>query len=208
MAILELPHHRSPLASALAAKPFVLASGSPRRKDLLEQIGIEPEVYPSDVDESLTMEVPAVEKAVCQLANLKAAEVAQHVSSGFILAADTTVVTADEVMGKPRDIADARRMLIKLSGDTHYVVTGVCLMRKPDTVSLTASCRTKVTFCKLHPQEVEAYLRHQEVMDKAGAYGIQEAAGMFIEHLEGSYSNVVGLPLHVVRDLVYRISGQ
>lgn len=202
---MQLPHHASPIAHLLEGVPFILASASPRRADLLRQIGIEADIYPSNIDEEMAIQSRAVEKAVIQLASMKAAHVAQRVDAGFILAADTVVVAQDEVMGKPEDAADARRMLVKLSGDSHYVVTGVCLMRNPQAISLTGAARTKVTFSKLHPLEIENYLRNHEFMDKAGAYGIQEAPAVFVEQVEGCYNNVVGLPLNLVRSLVVRI---
>jgi septum formation protein len=191
-------HYRCPLFHLLRQRPVYLASSSPRRRALLQQIGIEPDVFPAQIEEYLDPKFPP-EQQVCQLANMKAAFVLERISAGIVVAADTVVLCEGEMMGKPRSEADARRMLIKLSGENHIVLTGVCVAAKPENRSLSGAARTKVTFETLTSGEIEHYMAVGKVLDKAGAYGIQDIAGMFVSRLEGSYSSVVGLPLELVR---------
>ena len=187
---------------------MILASASPRRHELLCRAGFTLSIEPADVDETpLPHETPLA--LVERLATSKAqATLAAHGSldpGEALLAADTIVWTGDDVLGKPKDDADARRMLGELSGATHHVSTGVCLMvgREGET-PLTRSFveTTTVTFFELSPTEIDAYVATGEPRDKAGAYGIQNRARAFVSRLEGDYSNVVGLPVaRVVREL-------
>jgi nucleoside triphosphate pyrophosphatase len=184
-------------------KPTViLASGSPRRRALLEQIGISFSLDPADVDEHMlpgeTPEVYAVRVALD-----KARAASQRVKAGIVIAADTIVVVGDTVLGKPVDAADARRMLNLLSGREHEVVTGLAVM---DAASRRSSVRTSVTkvfFRKLSEREISAYVATGEPLDKAGAYGIQERGALLVERIEGCYSNVVGLPLSLLGEMLY-----
>jgi septum formation protein len=177
---------------------LVLASRSPRRAELLAAAGIEFIVRAADVDETpLDGENPreyvvriAVEKAYAVPAN----------DGEIILAADTTVVFGNEIMGKPKDAADAARMLRALAGNRHEVITAICLRRGDCVVRDIAT--TSVWFAPLGDSEIAHYVASGEPMDKAGAYGIQGLASKFIDRIEGSYTNVVGLPVAMVyRDL-------
>jgi septum formation protein len=189
---------------------LILASASPRRQELLRNAGISFIVEPTDIPEVPTPgEKPRdfVERLACE----KARVIAQHHRHDLILGADTTVVVGDQILNKPADGADAARMLGMLSGRTHRVITGVCLIG-PEDLQLktenrelrTESVRsetTSVTFEKLSDKEIEFYIRTGEPMDKAGAYGIQGIASRWISRIAGDYFNVVGLPVA----LVYRM---
>lgn len=172
---------------------LVLASASPRRRELLEQIGVAFTVSVADIDETpRTGEAPA--DYVARMAREKAAAVAGAVSPGSaVLAADTTVVIDDDVLGKPRDHLDGLAMLARLSGRTHEVLTAVCLCDDGGQEEVLVT--TRVTFATLDRALCEAYLATGEPRDKAGAYGIQGLGAVLVESIEGSYSNVVGLPL-------------
>jgi septum formation protein len=183
---------------------LILASGSPRRRELLTQAGYRFAVQPSSIPESLRPGEDAIRFAT-RLAREKAEAVfARHPPSAapaMVLGADTVVVCDEEVMGKPADAADAQRMLLLLSGRTHQVVTGVAVVWGPDSAEVAAEM-TQVTMCTLSPQEVAAYVATGEPMDKAGAYAIQGYAGRWISRIHGCYFNVVGLPLALVASLL------
>ncbi len=172
---------------------LVLASGSPRRSELLRAAGIDFTVRVADVDEKvLPNELPR--DYVVRLSREKAQAVAAD--GEIVLGADTTVVVLNEIIGKPVDAKDAERMLRLLSGKWHEVLTGVSLVNDGKTTSDVAV--TRVKFAKLSDEEIGWYVASGEPMDKAGAYGIQGHASRFIERIEGSYSNVVGLPVQMV----------
>ena len=187
----------------------LLASASPRRLDLLRQIGIEPVVEPADVDESLdgTLDVAA---AVAGLAATKALAVAQRHrgESVLVLGADTLVVVDGEALGKPVDEADARAMLGRLSGREHQVMTGVAIIDAASGNDVGGVAVTTVRFRGLTPAEIAAYVATGEPLDKAGAYGIQGGAAAFVESLDGDRSNVVGLPLPLVQRLLAKVHPQ
>lgn len=178
----------------------VLASASPRRKELLQRAGIAFEVLPATGEEIITGENPR--EVVMELAFKKAKEVAGKLAAKdggelLILGADTVVTYDGAVLGKPRDEADAVRMLSVLSGSTHSVFTGVALIyqaRGTERV-LNFYQETRVTMYPMSPGEIQAYVRSGEPMDKAGAYGIQGRGTVFIEKIAGDYNNVVGLPM-------------
>lgn len=176
--------------------PIVLASASPRRKELLEQIGLDFIVFPADVDESIRWEEPV--RAVRELACRKARAVAREfLQDARILGADTIVVHNGKVMGKPADREEAIHMLSSLQGDTHSVYTGVCAIEKIGK-SMQEIVFTEETKVSVHPMEMwemEAYADTLEPMDKAGAYGIQGAFAKYIRCIHGDYNNVVGLPV-------------
>ena len=183
---------------------LILASASPRRRELLTQAGYRFEVQPSSVVESLRPGEDAIRFAT-RLAREKAAEVfARNQPSAapmMVLGADTVVVCDGEVMGKPADAAAATRMLLLLSGCTHQVVTGVAVAWASGSAEVAAEV-THVTMCTLSPQEVADYVAGGEPMDKAGAYAIQGYAGRWIPRIHGCYFNVVGLPLALVTSLL------
>ena len=177
---------------------IILASASPRRRELLEGLGVKPEICPAQGEENVD---PALspEETVKALALQKALEV-QSRREGLILAADTVVELDGEILGKPKDRQDAIRMLRGLSGRAHSVYTGVALLRNGQR--RVAAERTQVFFRALSEREILAYVDSGEPMDKAGAYGIQGLASLFVERLEGDYFNVMGLPLCLVGRLL------
>src|SRR5467141_4112233 len=176
---------------------LILASSSSRRAELLRDAGIAFEVCAPRVDEARHPDETA-EKMVARLAEAKARAVAGLVGEGkpaIIIGADTSVELDGEIFGKPRDAADAREILSHLSGCTHSVITGICVLRLPDGVTRSAVERTAVTFAPLDPSEIEAYVTSGEPFDKAGGYAIQGRAGRYIPRIDGCYFNVVGLSL-------------
>ena len=183
---------------------LILASASPRRRELLAQAGYLFEVQASSVDESRRSGEDGIRFAT-RLAREKAQEVfALRQSSGdptLVLGADTVVVCDGEILGKPADAADATRMLLLLSGRTHQVVTGVAVVWGSGSAEVAAEM-TQVTMHTLSPQEVADYVAGGEPMDKAGAYAIQGYAGRWIPRIHGCYFNVVGLPLALVTSLL------
>lgn len=182
---------------------LILASASPRRAELLHAARIDFDVMPAHVDESvLPGEGPVGH--VTRLAEAKALTVKEQAGGERpILAADTVVVVDDRILGKPAGEHDARRMLRLLSGRTHEVITGVCLACPAGDV-LLEHATTTVEFCPLTNAEVDAYVASGEPADKAGAYAIQGLASRFITRVDGSYTNVVGLPVALVYDLCKR----
>jgi len=176
---------------------LILASGSPRRAELLKDAGQDFEIMVPQIDEApLPGEAPAA--FVCRTAREKAEAVTAP--DAVILAADTAVVEGERILGKPVDAEDASAMLRSLSGRTHEVMTGVCLRSPAQTVCF--HIETRVTFRTLSEQEIADYVAGGEPMDKAGAYAIQGGAAKMIRRVEGSYSNVVGLPLcEVIEEL-------
>jgi nucleoside triphosphate pyrophosphatase len=201
------------------ANMLILASASPRRRELLTQAGFIFQVYPADIAEDPQPdEEPAAyvtrlarEKAQTVFARLAAAEAAGSAggaaasSNLVVLGADTTVTLDNRILGKPEDAADAARMLRLLSGRTHRVVTGVAVVTAESTQ--VASEGTAVRFLTLSDAEIEAYVATGEPMDKAGAYGIQGRAARWIPRIEGCYFNVVGLPLALVSSLLQGCKG-
>lgn len=174
---------------------FVLASKSPRRKELLKNIGISAEIVPASIDESsVTYRSP--QELVTRLAFLKATDVARSFGKNtYVIGADTVVSLDGKIFGKPRDIEDARRMLAALSGKTHSVYTGYCVVCPKSGAAVSKYEETKVTFRPMSEDEINAYIKTREPMDKAGAYGIQGKGSIFVEKIEGDYFNVVGLPV-------------
>ena len=179
---------------------LILASCSPRRSELLKLASIPFEQVPPEVDE--TCPFPA-DQAVTFLSARKAEAVGKLYPDRFILAADTLVALNGVSLGKPSDEADAVNMLSMLSGRTHQVFTGVSV-RSPSGDIFTETDRSDVTFCPLSEEEILAYVRSGEPMDKAGAYAVQGRASLWITRLEGSYSSVIGLPLYLVRCLLQK----
>ncbi|MDZ4701206.1 MAG: Maf family protein [Rhodothermales bacterium] len=176
--------------------PFVLASTSPRRRQLLEQLGLTFNRAAPDVDESFhsSLAPPAI---VESLAERKATAVAHQFPDALVLAADTIVVLDGEILNKPATPDEAVDMLGRLSGRTHVVYTGIALAHAPSGRRIEAHEATRVTFATLNEREIAAYVATGSPMDKAGAYGIQDDRGaLFVSGIEGDYYTVVGLPLH------------
>lgn len=188
---------------------MILASQSPRRRELLSDAGFDLKIVPADIDESRREDETPVE-LVARLATQKAESVRGSLdhgpADGLLVAADTIVWMGDEALGKPADPADAVRMLRELSGRTHHVSTGVCAMRLGADASPIATTSfvetTDVTFWELSDAEIVAYVETGEPLDKAGAYGIQGAGRLLVREISGDYANVVGLPVsRLVREL-------
>ena len=179
-------------------KMFILASKSPRRTELLQTAGCRFRTVVSDAEEYGGDAADPKELAVLN-ARLKAAAVAKDFPGEFVLGADTIVALNGHIHYKPKDAADARQMLRTLSGNTHEVITGIAFVR--DEEFFTAAEVTKVTFDDMTDEEIAAYVATGEPMDKSGSYALQGGAGIFIKKIDGSYSNVVGLPLNAVKKL-------
>jgi len=185
----------------LENKPaLILASSSPRRQELLREAGVTFQAHAPHINEDQIPGEPPAEYAL-RLSREKAQAVAQRYPQSYVLGADTIVVVDGEVLGKPRDRADAVRMLRQLSARAHQVTTAVSLVQ-PSGDTDTRSCTTQVYFRKLTEDEIQEYVAGGEPMDKAGAYAIQGGASRWADRIVGEFSNVVGLPLSVVTDML------
>ena len=192
----------------LGNRKLILASGSPRRRELMEKLRTSFEVEVSDVDEAIPGDIPT-EDAAKYLSGVKAAAVYElHKSEDVIVVgADTIVVYDGVIYGKPKDEADAYRMLKKLSGRTHLVITGVTVIAGASGRErrLSFSNITRVTFYELSDEEIRDYIATGEPSDKAGAYGIQEQGALLVKHIEGDFYSVMGLPIaelaHALQDI-------
>lgn len=180
-------------------REIILASGSPRRKELLAQIGIAFQVIKSNAEEKITKTAP--EEIVKDLSCQKGSDVAAGIEEGIILGADTIVCLDHEIMGKPKDRADAYQMLERLQGRSHSVFTGVTLIKKEagqETEVRSFAVETKVHVHEMSKEEIETYLDTGDPFDKAGSYGIQGPFAAYVDGIEGDYNNVVGLPIAAV----------
>lgn len=187
---------------------IILASGSPRRKKLLEQIGIEPVICPSGVDEDTDVTSPRalVEELSCR----KCLDIAEKTEDGIIVGADTVVAIDDEILGKPKDAEDAKHMLERIQGKTHHVYTGVTIARREAgrlADKVTFSEKTEVHVAGMTDGEIDDYIATGEPLDKAGAYGAQGGFAKFIEGFNGDYCNVVGLPVAALYKNLKKITG-
>jgi septum formation protein len=188
-------------------RPLVLASQSPRRQALLAEAGIAFEAVAPKYEEPATPGRHASPAAVAEsLSYFKAASLADDYPDRIILGADTVVAVGDEIFGKPENVADARRILSALLGATQQVITGVTLLHRDGQRRFTCHDVTHVTMRRMSDEEFEAYLAGGDWEGKAGAYGIQGAADRFIERCEGSYTNVVGLPVELVTRMLAKFS--
>lgn len=183
---------------------LILASGSPRRRELLHQIGIDPEVIPPNLsEESFTEDDPVMLVQALAAAKAKAVRFATPgASQRWILAADTVVAVAGQILGKPADRAHAAGMIRELSGRTHSVVTGLAIWPPGAATPTPGVAQTSVSFANLTTLEIERYLDTNDWEDVAGAYRIQGRAALYIDRISGSYSNVVGLPIHLVYSIL------
>jgi septum formation protein len=194
---------------------IILASSSPRRAEILREAGIAFEIRATRIDESPLPGEPA-QAMVARLAEAKARAAAARMHADecdcIVVGADTAVELGGEILGKPRDSAEAREMLSKLSGRTHDVHTGIFLLQLPSHVTRSAVENSAVTFSRLSEKEIDAYVASGEPMGKAGAYAIQGLAGRYIPRIEGCYFNIVGLPLAMLyvllRELGWKNEGQ
>ena len=184
---------------------IILASASPRRRELMANMGLDFRVVVSEADEeSVDSSVPPG-IYVQELALLKAAAVAKTVidnKDAVIISADTIVVKDGKILGKPQDKEDAKRMLRLLSGSSHNVYTGFCVMRLSDAFTVCKDVSTEVVFRELDDEKIDRYIRTDECMDKAGSYGIQGLGAMLVSHIVGDYFNVVGLPVSELADVL------
>jgi len=181
---------------------IILASSSPRRLEILNKHGVEPVILPQDTDESLPEGIGMTE-AVEMLAAAKTRACYDSVKddpaySGFVILGADTIVWKDEIMGKPVDKADAWRMLDKIRGTFHYVVTGVCLIDVSSGSETVMNDVTTVHCVNYSDEDIEDYISREEPYDKAGSYAIQGYFGRYIDHIDGDYENVVGLPFHII----------
>lgn len=177
---------------------IVLASASPRRKELLLQIGIVPEIVVSHVEEKVTSDIPS--EVVMELASQKAMDVAQIMEAGTLVIGSDTVVAIDgKILGKPKSHEEAHEMIAELAGRTHQVYTGVCLIWKgtgpQEDKTVTFFDETDVEVCEMSEKEIHEYAMSAEPMDKAGSYAVQGFFARYIRSLRGSYANVMGLPV-------------
>src|SRR5580704_15478271 len=190
---------------------LILASSSPRRAEILRQAGIAFEICAAEIDETVLPGETALEM-VARLAEAKARAITAQMDAAIreciIVGADTTVELDGEILGKPRDTANAREMLARLSGRTHHVLTGIFLLRLPGNATRAAVEKTAVTFAPLSETEIDAYVASGEPLGKAGAYAIQGLAGRYIPKIEGCYFNVVGLPLARLYTLLRELGWQ
>ncbi len=190
---------------------FILASNSPRRREILAMLGMDFEVIVSDCDENIGVEMPP-DALVCELAGRKAEAVANklHIEGDYIvLGSDTVVFDGVRVLGKPKDANDAYNTLMSLSDREHSVFTGIALTGRigGQKIAVCEAEETKVVFAKLGEGEVRYYVDTGEPMDKAGSYGIQGFGGIFVSELHGDYYNVVGLPISLMRKMLARDFG-
>ncbi|MBO5569741.1 MAG: septum formation inhibitor Maf [Clostridia bacterium] len=174
--------------------PIVLASGSPRRKEILQQMGYSFTVNTSNTKESIDGEP---EEMVLHLSEEKARAVASQYDNALVLGADTIVAIEDRILGKPHNEKQAAEMMHLLSGKWHSVYTGVCVINTRTKTMVKQAVQTRVHFLPLEEEAIYDYIKTAEPYDKAGGYALQGAAGVFIDKIEGSYSNVIGLPMHV-----------
>ena len=189
---------------------IILASASPRRREILEKHGIEPVVMPTDADEFLregigmtdAVRILAERKARACYTNIRHDKDLLNKYHDHVIIGSDTIVYKDEIMGKPEDEADAFRMLDSIRGTSHYVVTGVCLIDVSSGDSAVISDTTTV-WCKDYSDEdINDYISREEPYDKAGSYAIQGYFGRYIDHIDGDYENVVGLPYHRIKDVL------
>jgi septum formation protein len=195
------------LKSPLSQKfPYIiLASQSPRRAELLRQIGIEFKIRPGEIEEPGIVDRSSAD-AVKDIALTKARAVAKTVDKGLVIAADTTVVIDRQAIGKPENDAHAIEILRRLSGNVHEVITGVALIDLDRACEMVWAEKTTVYFRRLRESEILDYVRSGDASDKAGAYGIQGGAAAFVERVEGCYFNVVGLPLASLVERLWQLA--
>jgi septum formation protein len=182
-------------------KPIILASASPRRFELMRQIGIDPMVITSEINENWDGKINGRELAI-KLALKKAQACANKVKEGIIISADTVVMKGNQIFGKPKDLNQAVEMLSSLRGTSHSVITGVAVLELPGRKLALDYEETEVFFRSLTDEEIRSYINWGESLDKAGAYGIQGKGALLVEKISGDYFNVVGLPLQKLNKML------
>jgi len=180
-------------------KTIILASASPRRKELLEKIGLRFEVEPSNYEEDMHSGLEPHEFAQ-KISLEKAKAVASKHENAIVIAADTFIVFGGQILGKPHTEKEARKMLEAISGESHSVITGFSIIDTGKNKTLSKSVETKIYIRKLTSAEIDAYVKSKEPLDKAGAYAIQGLGAVFVEKIEGDYFNVIGLPLSALTE--------
>lgn len=180
---------------------LILASGSPRRIELLKMLGCKFQIISSKDEERINPRLSPIQNAK-RLSRLKALSVASKISEGIVIAADTMVVLGKKILGKPKNKKEAQEMLEKLSGKEHRVITGVAIVNVKTKKIMQDVVITKVKFRKLNKNLIERYIASGEPLDKAGAYGIQGKGALLVESIKGDYFNVVGLPLSALNQLL------
>ena len=180
-------------------RKIILASASPRRKELLEKIGLKFEVEPSNYAEDMHSRL-SPDKLARAISLEKARAVARKHKNAIVIAADTFIVFRGKIMGKPNTEAEARKMLMALRGKSHSVITGFTILDTEENKVLTKSVETVIHIKKLTPKEIDAYVKSKEPLDKAGAYAIQGLGSVIVERIEGDYFNVMGLPLSALAE--------
>lgn len=185
-------------------EPIILASASPRRSELMNQLGLDFQVIPSDISEVIPKTSASPGDLVTKLALHKASNVAGKLKKGLVIGADTLVVLENTIFGKPSGPGEAVKMLTELSGKTHSVYTGIAIIQVGAGRTETGYCETKVKFKPVSPAEIQSYVATGEPLDKAGAYGIQGKGGVLVEGIEGCYFNIVGLPISKLADMLQK----
>jgi septum formation protein len=180
-------------------RKIILASASPRRKELLEKIGLKFEVEPSNYAEDMHSRL-SPDKLARAISLEKARAVARKHKNAIVIAADTFIVFRGKIMGKPNTEAEARKMLMALRGKSHSVITGFTILDTEENKVLTKSVETVIHIKKLTPEEIDGYVKSKEPLDKAGAYAIQGLGSVIVERIEGDYFNVMGLPLRALAE--------
>ena len=187
---------------------FVLASKSPRRREILSGVGLRFDIMESNVDESIVSKELPPHFYVQELAMLKSTDIASKIKGpSYVIGADTVVVSDGKIIGKPQSFEDAFDMLSSFSGASHKVVSGISVTNSEDMTTVTDYCETEVVFYPMSDCEIADYINTYKPYDKAGAYGIQEYAGVFVEKINGDYYNVVGLPLSKLYQLLKKEFG-
>ena len=180
---------------------IILASASPRRKEILENTNIKFDIISSSIEE-LVLDGESPCQMVMRLAFEKGIDIASKYKSNLVISADTIVVLDDNVLGKPKDEEEARQMISNLSGRTHQVITGISLINLENNKKIIDYVVSNVKFKKLSKDDINDYIKTKESLDKAGAYGIQSYGALLVEEIQGDYFNIVGLPISKLSDLL------
>ena len=180
---------------------IILASASPRRKEILENANVKFKIMASSIEE-LTLDSESPCKMVMRLAFEKGIDIASRQKSDLVISADTIVVLDNTILGKPKDEIEARKMITSLSGRTHQVITGISLINLDNNKKIIDYVISNVKFKKLSEEDINDYIRTRESLDKAGAYGIQGYGALLVEEIQGDYFNIVGLPISRLSDLL------